>query len=72
MALMMSSLLAYGELVPARARDVLRAASGAPPGANRALRRVAARELFQSADVDCRDALELVDLDDPDTECGCA
>jgi hypothetical protein len=68
MALMMSGLLAYGDLVPPSARDAIKAAHAAPPS-DREARRSAARELYRTGDLDCRDALELVDLGDESPDC---
>ena len=68
---MMSSLMAYSDLVPPSAREAIRSAHAAPAG-NRELRKAAARELFQAGNLSCQDALELVDLGDDSAGCGCA
>ncbi len=70
MALMMSSLMAYSDLVPPSAREAIKAAHAAPAG-SRELRKAAARELYEAGNVSCQDALELVDLGDESAECGC-
>ena len=72
MALMMGSLLAYSDLVPPSARDALKAVAVAAPKDRGALRKAAARELFRTGQLDCRDAMELVDLGEENPDCGCA
>ena len=62
MGLAMASLLMHSELVPAAAREALKAAhEGAPERRGHHLES-AARILYDEAGVDCAEARELVDL----------
>lgn len=70
MGIAVSSLLLHDERVPAEARAAIRAAYAAPPEERAAILASAARILRDEADIECRDARELVDLDPPDG-CGC-
>ena len=58
----MSSLLIHSELVPARAREALRAALAGPREQREESLTRAARILHDEGNIDCRDALELVGL----------
>jgi hypothetical protein len=68
MSFTMGRLLVHDESVPAAARAALRAAYDAHPEERDAMLASAARILHHEADLDCRDALEIVDLSE---RCGC-
>jgi hypothetical protein len=68
MAFMMSTLLAHSEHVPPAARTALLAADSAAPSDRGPLLASAARILYVQGNLDCADALELVDLP---ADCGC-
>ena len=67
--LTMANLLAHSESVPIAVRAALQAAYAGPPGLRLGLLESAARILHREVGVDCRDALELVDLET--AECAC-
>jgi hypothetical protein len=69
MSFSMASLLIHSEVVPARARDALKAAHGAGAERRGEMLESAARALYEATDLDCRDARELVDLP-PEGCCG--
>jgi hypothetical protein len=62
MSFSMASLLLHSEVIPARARDAIKAAHRAGADRRGEMLESAARALYAEADIDCRDARELVDL----------
>ncbi len=68
MAFSLAPLLIHSEAVPAKAREALRAVSGAPVEHRMSALRSAARVLYAETSIDCGDALELVGLQG---DCGC-
>lgn len=64
MSFSMAHLLIHSEHVPAEARDALKAAHSAPPERQGAMLASAARILHRGTDLECRDVLELVGLNE--------
>jgi hypothetical protein len=62
MSFSMASLLMHSELVPAEARNAIRAAYEAPPQRRSASLEAAARVLHDSTGLECNDVRELVGL----------
>jgi hypothetical protein len=58
----MAPLLIHSLHVPATVRDALRAAYAAPADDRKELLESAAKELYSSTDLECRDAMELVGI----------
>ena len=72
MSFTLAALLRYSESVPPGAREALRAAYDAPEEQRAVHLQSAARILYRDAELDCRDARELVGLGDgkDDYSCG--
>jgi plasmid stability protein len=63
MGLSITPLLIHSEAVPPEARDALKSAFLGPQETRRAQLETAARAIFLSTDLDCREAREIVGLD---------
>lgn len=68
MAFSLAPLLIHSESVPFKAREALRAISGAPLEHRASALRSAAKVLYSETSLDCGDAMELVGLPGG---CGC-
>lgn len=68
MSFSLAPLLIHSEAVPVKAREALRAVSGAPIEHRANALRAAAKALYSETSLDCGDALELVGLRGG---CGC-
>jgi hypothetical protein len=64
MSLSMAPLLMHGDLVPAGAREAIRAAYAEPAACRSARLESAARILRRETGLDCRDVRELVGLEE--------
>ena len=69
MSLSVTPLLLHSDDVPAAAREALRDALAAPAAQRESHLELAARALYREADLECRDARELVGLADGSCDC---